>query len=280
MMRLASIRYRWSLLCVSFLVMCLLWLTMPVQAADAVLLSQDNRQTIRVGFYQMDGYHMMSDSGRLYGYGYDYLQLMRRFTDWKYEYVGYDKGWQEMFDMLDAGEIDLLTAVQKTPDRELKYVFSAAPMSTSSLLFTTLLDNDKYVPGDVSTYNGMRVGLLAGNKRPEEFVAFAAEQGFAYTPVYYASVAAEKAALENGEVDGIVTSSKRDTDGEKILELRNPQDLFCMTRPDKGWIIEEINKAQQKLNHTEPGWEASLTDRYYSDVVGRLMSLPAGTASF
>ena len=280
MMRLSSIRYRWSLLCVSFLVMCLLWLTMPVQAADAVLLSQDNRQTIRVGFYQMDGYHMMSDNGRLYGYGYDYLQLMRRFTDWKYEYVGYDKGWQEMFDMLDAGEIDLLTAVQKTPDRELKYVFSAAPMSTSSLLFTTLLDNDKYVPSDVSTYNGMRVGLLAGNKRTEEFAVFAAEQGFAYTPVYYASAAAEKAALENGEVDGIVTSSKRDTDGEKILELRNPQDLFCMTRPDKGWIIEEINKAQQKLNHTEPGWEASLTDRYYSDVVGRLMSLSPSGRSF
>ena len=268
----AKKRYRWGLLCLWLLAVCLWWLALPVQAEEDTM-SYHDRPVVRVGFYQMDGYHMKGDNGRLSGYGYDYLQMIESYTDWSYEYIGYDKGWQEMFDLLDAGEIDLITGVQKTPDREKKYVYSTEPMSSSSLLFTTLQDNDKYVSGDVSTYNGMRVGVLIGNKRTDEFAAFAAEHGFKYTPVYFSSVALEVAALKSGEVDGIVTSSKRIVNGEKILEMRNPQPLYCLTRPDKAWIIDRINKAQAKMNFSEPGWVYSLTNRYYSDVMGRMMSI-------
>lgn len=67
-----------------------------------------NRETIRVGFFAMDGYHMMDEEGNRSGYGYDFLRLMARYIDVDYEYVGYDKSWGEMQEMLENGEIDLL----------------------------------------------------------------------------------------------------------------------------------------------------------------------------
>ena len=123
---------------------------LSVQAAEGMDFFPQ-RQTIRVGFYQMSGYHAIAPDGHRYGYGYDYLHLIGRYTDWQYEYIGYDKGWHDMFAMLDAGEIDLITAAQKTPEREAKYIFSEKPMAYSSMMMTTLEDNTKYHPGSPAT---------------------------------------------------------------------------------------------------------------------------------
>lgn len=67
-----------------------------------------DRRIVRVGFFSADGYHVMDDNGTMSGYGYDFLQMMLRYNDWKYEYVGYDRNWGDMLDMLDSGEIGLV----------------------------------------------------------------------------------------------------------------------------------------------------------------------------
>ena len=36
------------------------------------------RETIRVGFFAMDGYHMIDEEGNRSGYGYDFLRMMAR----------------------------------------------------------------------------------------------------------------------------------------------------------------------------------------------------------
>lgn len=81
-------------------------------------------QKIRVGFFGLDGYHMISSDGTKTGYGYDFLQLINRYADFDFEYVGYHKSWADMQQMLKEGKIDLLTSAQKTPDREKIFAFS------------------------------------------------------------------------------------------------------------------------------------------------------------
>ena len=49
------------------------------------------RETIRVGFFEMDGYHMQDETGKRSGYGYDTLRLMARYWNVRFEYIGYDK---------------------------------------------------------------------------------------------------------------------------------------------------------------------------------------------
>lgn len=52
--------------------------------------AESARQTIRVGFFAFDGYHMMDEKGVRSGYGYDILQLLKRYLNVDYEYVGYE----------------------------------------------------------------------------------------------------------------------------------------------------------------------------------------------
>ena len=252
----------------------------PAEAGDNTLHLYPQRQTVRVGFYQMSGYHMMGRDGHRYGYGYDYLHLISRYTDWNYDYIGYNLGWMDMFGMLERGEIDLMTGVQKTPEREAKFVYTEKPMAYSSMMLAALKENDKFEPRNPATYNGMRVGLLEGNMRSLEFADFAVKNNFTYTPVFYRSVTMAEDGLRSGEVDAIVTSSKRVLNGEKILELRNPLPLYAITTPDKKDIITSINLAQYKLSSLDPGWEVALSGRYYAEVNGRMMALSPESQAF
>ena len=55
-------------LCLSVLVALLL----PVSVSAA----ETEVRTVKVGFFAFDGYHEMDESGRMSGYGYDFLTLM------------------------------------------------------------------------------------------------------------------------------------------------------------------------------------------------------------
>ena len=67
-----------------------------------------------------------------------------------------------MQQMLEDGEVDMVTSARKTPDREEKFDFSR-PIGTNYGMLTVRSDNSTIVDGNYSTYNGMRVALLNGN---------------------------------------------------------------------------------------------------------------------
>ena len=146
----------------------------PTGAADSV----QERQTVRVGFFAFEGYHMIDEQGRYSGYGYEILQHMAGYTNWKYEYIGYDKSWSEMQDMLENGEIDLLTSAQMTPERLRRFYFSDEAVGTSSAILTVKTGNTDYEQNDYEHWNGIRVGMIKGNSRNDRFAEYAEENGF------------------------------------------------------------------------------------------------------
>ncbi len=97
-------------------------------------------EVIRVGFFHFDGYHDISDEGVKSGYGYQFLRLLSRYADLNFEYVGYDKSWDEMQEMLENGEIDMLTSMHYTGERARQYDFSTY-IGMSSTIMTVRNDN-------------------------------------------------------------------------------------------------------------------------------------------
>ena len=110
------------------------------------------RETIRVGFFEMDGYHMQDETRKRSGYGYDTLRLMARYWNVRFEYIGYDKSWGNMQKMLEDNEIDIGTFTHKTPDWEKKFDFSR-PIGSNECMITVRNDNTSFVVQDYTTYN-------------------------------------------------------------------------------------------------------------------------------
>ena len=240
--------------------MLLLTALLSLSASAAETVSQHER--VRVGFFAMDGYHMMDEDGNRSGYGYDFLRLMARYWDVDYEYVGYDKGWEEMQQMLIDGEIDMVTSARRTPEREELFDFSR-PIGTNNGILTVRSDNSTIVEGKYSTYDGMRVALLRGNSRNDEFAEYARTKGFTYKSVYFDSAEEIAEALQNGTVDAIVTSSLRKMNNERILEKFGSSDFYVIVKKGNTELLNKINYAIDQMNAAEGSWKTTLYNKNY-----------------
>ena len=240
--------------------MLLLTALLPLSASAAETVSQHER--VRVGFFAMDGYHMMDEDGNRSGYGYDFLRLMARYWDVDYEYVGYDKSWDEMQRMLIDGEIDMVTSARRTPEREELFDFSR-PIGTNNGILTVRSDNSTIVEGKYSTYDGMRVALLRGNSRNDEFAEYARTKGFTYKSVYFDSAEEIAEALQNGTVDAIVTSSLRKMNNERILEKFGSSDFYVIVKKGNTELLNQVNYAIDQMNAAEGDWKTTLYNKNY-----------------
>lgn len=224
-----------------------------------------SKENIRVGFFAFDGYHMIDQNGNRSGYGYDLLQHMVGYTDWQYEYIGYDKNWSEMQDMLEAGEIDMLTSAQKTDDRLEHFDFSAQPVGVSSAILTVKAGNETYMLKDYSNWSGMRIGLLRGNSRNNDIAQFAAAKGFTYAPVFFDDISGLTQALQEGiSVDAIVTSNLRSVENESVLAKFAPSPFYIMVKKGNAALLSEIDQTLEQLYCDHPNVQTELMDKYYT----------------
>ena len=151
-------------------------------------------ETIRVGYFAFPGYHEISqdeNGSQGSGYGFDFLQLLRRYTNLNYQYIGYEDSWQDMQQMLRDGKIDMVTSARKTSQREKEFAFSS-PIGTSYAELSVQSDDKRFQLNDYESFDGMTIGVLKANSRNEDLAALAKEQGFTYY------------AVENGEMVGII----------------------------------------------------------------------------
>ena len=97
--------------CRSFCLAIILTVVCPLTAFAA----ETEQKAVRVGFYRCP-FNIKDETGHMSGYGYDYQKDIAVYTGWKYEYV--EASWPELLQMLKDGEIDLLSDVSYTPERE------------------------------------------------------------------------------------------------------------------------------------------------------------------
>ncbi|MDO5562403.1 MAG: transporter substrate-binding domain-containing protein, partial [Synergistaceae bacterium] len=245
-------------------------------ALSASALENVDIRTVRIGYYHIEGYNVMDESGRRSGYGYEVLQAMKLYTNWTYEYIGYDKGWADIQQMMLDGKIDMVISAVKTPARMEIYDFSNRPVSQSGACLMVKAGGSPYVAGQYDSYNGMRIGFIENSSQIASTENFAKEKGFTYKPVYYkTSDELERAILSGKEVDAIVTSNMRIISGTRRLEMYAMQDVHAMVRKGDKTLLAEVNYALEQISLYNSGLYDSLYSKYYTaDTGGKVFFSP------
>ena len=243
-----------SLMLASFII---LLASVPVTACAA----GNEPKTVRAGFFAFDGYHEIDDEGIKSGYGYDFLRLAERYANVNFEYVGYDKSWDDMQQMLLNGEIDMVTSAHKTDVRQKLYDFSL-PIGTNTMNLNTRASEERFVPENYHSYNGMVLGLLSGSSSNSKVEDFAQEKGFDFIAKYYPDDTALEDALQSGEVDAVATSSLRKIRNEKTLSEFNTENFYCIVRKGDTELLNTINYAIEQMNNNEGNWQSTF---YYNN---------------
>ena len=232
---------------------------------------QSGNRTVKAGIFSFDGYHMKDDDGRLTGYGIEFLNLVSEYSRLNFQYTGYDRSWSEMLDMLENGEIDVVTSARRTAERDELFAFSL-PIGRNNTVLSIRVDNTRIHRGDYKTYNGMTVGQLEGSSQNQILVEFAEENGFSYQAKEYADSDLLAAALQSGEVDAILSSDLRKAENEKTLDIIEEADFYAIVRKDDTELLDEINYAIEQMDINEGDWKNVLFYQYYGPVYSSALS--------
>ncbi len=245
-------------------------LGLPVFAED----SQDEvGKTVKVGYMLVTGFEEIQEVKQgdktiilRSGYGYEYLQMIRNYTGWSYEYE--EGTWKGLLDKLERGELDLLSHVAKTPLREKKLLFSDEPQGYETHYLYVDGDNSSIDPDDYTTLNGKSIGVISGDFRTELFLEWCEKHKITCYIKKYDDIQKIHEAIHAGEIHAtsasrLTISSCKDAKWRSIIRFDDTPVFFAVKRGAEGeQLLAELNEAHSQILALNPRYGEELQQKY------------------
>lgn len=238
----------------SFL-LCMAW-SLMASATDTDL------HNVKVGYYDIPGYHNLNSRGERSGYGYDFLQLVRRYQKMEFSYTGFDKSWGESLEMLRRGEIDLLTGALRTPEREQMFEYSY-PIGNTELNLYIRNTDIRYKPNQYATYNGIRIGTVESEMLDQRVQRMAQSNHFRCTIVPFDDFDSMFKALDKGDIDAMCAIGTHLIAGYRILESFDHENIYAIVRKGNTTLLDRLNYAILQMDQSMAMWSLQLFQANY-----------------
>lgn len=240
-------------------------LTVLSAAAPAPAFAADSDQqvkTVRVGWLvNNEGFQEGMPGERLSGWGYEYLQTLSYYTKgWQYEYVS--GTFNELMDMLEAGEIDLMPNISYSAEREQKLLFSSNPEGTERYYIYAKPDRDDLAKGDPQALQGLTIGCNSGVMQTIVGQQWLADEGVTCTYKEIDTGSALFEALADGEVDAVIMNDTISSpDASPMFYVGSSDYYFAVpkSRPD---LMSDINAAMTSISRVNPRYNDEVKSSY------------------
>ena len=244
-------------------ILCLLCLLVALSFAAALPArgAAAEKKVVRVGWYE-SAFHRTDQFGRRSGYGYEYQQRVATFTGWDYEYV--EGSWSELFEMLVAGEIDLLSDVSFTEERAEKILYSAMGMGSEGYHAFIAPNNTEISPDDFSTFNGKKVGVNKNSIQEQLFIEWAKNHGVSPEIVELTGKSPELLEmLAWGEIDVLVTLDAYGKSANVIPVCDvGASDFFFGINRNRPDLKQELDVAMNRIFEENRYFNQQLAEKY------------------
>jgi ABC-type amino acid transport substrate-binding protein len=227
----------------------------------AAAKAQENGKVVRVGWYD-SSYNALDERGRRSGYAYEYQIKLACYTGWTYEYIS--GSWSDLLEMLEKGEIDLMSDVSYTEERTEYMLYSSLPMGSEEYYLFVSPDNREILPEDPRTQNGRRIGVNKGSVQADLYREWAEQNGV--EPEIVEVSCTEEESLEKlavGELDGYVTvdSFVHPAQAVPICKTGSSDYYFAVSknRPD---LLDELNAAMSRIQDENRYYNQQLFEKY------------------
>ena len=220
-----------------------------------------NRRTVKVGWFRMDGMMQKNEYGKRSGYVYDYLQELSKYAGLDYEYV--DGSWDECYQWLKEGKIDLMPLVDARKDREEEVAYSEIEMGVIQAVLLTLNENEEIQPGNYITYNGKKVAVVKGTNEEQLFLQLMKKKGFQTELVECTDYKQAIEKLNNHEVDMTVTDSLLNSAGDlKTLEHFSSNLTYLVAKKGDQDLLERVDYGLNCIHNYLPNLSKWLETKY------------------
>ena len=233
----------------------------------SVDVSAQSAETVKVGYYFSNNFQEgMDDRAPKSGYSYEYLQKLASYTGWKYEYV-YGE-WDELFEKLKDGEIDLMAGVAYSEDRVDQIGYPDSEMLNETFYIYKDTDDSSMQCGDIASYSGKKIGTLKGDQRMTAALEQWKARHRADIEIEYYSDFTECARVFNEQqIDGFVSADNvvSSYSGITPVEKIGKQLFYLCTAKEREDLLSELNMAMSIMNERDAVEVDELRNKYYTE---------------
>ena len=236
----------------------------PTRSVD---VSAQSAETVKVGYYFSNNFQEgMDDRAPKSGYSYEYLQKLASYTGWKYEYV-YGE-WDELFEKLKDGEIDLMAGVAYSEDRVDQIGYPDSEMLNETFYIYKDTDDSSMQCGDIASYSGKKIGTFKGDQRMTAALEQWKARHRADIEIEYYSDLTECARVFNEQqIDGFVSADNvvSSYSGITPVEKIGKQLFYLCTAKEREDLLSELNMAMSIMNEQDAVEVDELRNKYYTE---------------
>jgi len=207
---------------------------------------------LKVGYVPGTGFLEEDRQGHIRGYGYEYMEFLSRYGDWKFEYIPCTS-WKECGEKLQNGTIDLLPAM---------------PGDYRSLKNVTRTDHviGRY-PMELVTKDGkvkskMKIGTTPFNAPIPSFKKVAENEKFSYELIIFNDYFDMEEAFKRDEVDGYIDPMIEPNKSKNVAAVFDRQSYRLLVKSDNKDLLAAMNIAMDEMLMDQPNIRNRLNDKY------------------
>ena len=216
-----------------------------------------------VGYYEDGDYMYHNAQGEYEGYNFEFLQEVSKLSGLSYEVVD-SPSWQEAFQLLIDGRIDILPAVYRTEGRMDQMLFTDESMCTIYTTLNVRMDDNRYNYEDFDAFQGMRVGIIKGGEDGESFKRYCAQNGVALTIIEYDETQELLDALGSGTLDGVAITHLGRSSVFRSVARFAPTPMYIAVSKQRPDLLAQINRSINDILLRNPDYRTDLYDKYLS----------------
>ena len=257
-------RKKSAVLFVCILLVLGMWMMLSVHSQAAETNNDEKQaQTIRVGSFE-DTFNYVDKNGVRRGYGYELMQALAGYTEWKFEYVKCD--WSDCFDKLENGEIDIMGDISYTDERAQKMLFSDEPMGEEKYILYADLSNMDIGTSDFKFMDGKRVGVLMDTEPEIMLTEWENKNGIHTEHVNVNNNNDVEKKLANHEIDAFVSLEESiwSEQGISSVTTIGKSGIYFAINKERSDIKTELDYAMCQLDQDSPFFKADMYKKYFT----------------
>ncbi len=236
--------------------------------------SEDPSQTVKIGYYQAENFQEGDgDTSLRKGYAYEYIQKVSSYTGWKYQYV--PGTWEELYEKLLNGEIDLLAGVSYETDRKDKVLYPQYEMLKETFYIYVDSRDTSITGGDISSYSGKKIGITDDLKMKAALDEWMGKTQADIEVVSYKNLEECSKDFNQGKIDGFVSADNivSSYSGIAPIEMIGKCPYYLCVSKGRQDLLVELNEALSIINSQDSLYLDSLRSKYMADSsIGKFLS--------
>nr|WP_243259561.1 GGDEF domain-containing protein [Eubacterium sp. 1001713B170207_170306_E7] len=237
----------------------------------------EEKKVVRVAFPNQQGFSNTDEKGNHTGYSYEFLQEIAKYTGWEYEFITGDDSNESLLQMMEDlknGEVDIMGGMLYSDELAQDYDFPEYNCGYSYSTLAVLKDNNNINATNYSTFENMKVGVLATAKRRIQALEdFCKANGITVQIVSFENDEERQKALNEGEIDAVLGSDVTPSDNQRFIARFDGRPYYFAVTKGNSEIVSGINTATSTINEKDPNYATDLYMKYFNPADSQRVTL-------